>query len=370
MRIAIDARHDEAGPGRYTFSLIRELARLDQQNQYTILLRREKFDSFRVPGPNFQKVLADFHWFTVAEQLRLPVLLRRNRPDIVHFPHFNVPVLLGCPFVVTIHDLDYSHFRAARPGVKGQLKHLVKSSGYSVTLQKLKLARAVITPSQYSKADIVKELKFDPRRVFVTYEGADPTELGKPDPATLKRYRITDPFFLYVGAAYPKKNLGRLIEAFATFTKKHPDYQLVLAGNHAEFATGLKAEAARLKLGDRVIFPGRVSDPELAALYRGALGYAFVSLSEGFGLPGLEAMAEGLPVLAARASCLPEVYGDAAHYVDPESTEDIAAGLQKIATDQKLRQNLIAKGHQQVGKYSWAKMAKETLEVYEQAAKK
>lgn len=370
MRIGIDARHDQAGPGRYTFSLIRELAAIDHENEYVLFLRPAMYDRFKVPGPNFRKVLADFHWFTISEQLRFPPLLRREGIELMHYPHINAPLLATIPFVVTIHDLNYSHLSMARPGLRSQLRHTVKNAGYAATLKKLGRARAIITVSEYSKGEIVRELGVDPGKVTVTHEGADPASLGKPEPGTLKRFGVTRSYFLYVGSAYPYKNLTRLIEAFGLVSQRGGDYQLVLAGDQDRFGPSLRARAAELGLEGKVIFPGRVSDAELAALYQGALAYTFVSVAEGFGLPGLEAMAAGVPVLAARATSLPEVYGDAALYVDPTDTQAIATGLARIASDEPLRTDLIQKGQERLGQFSWRRMAEQTLEVYREALSK
>lgn len=370
MRIGIDARHDQAGPGRYTFSLIRELAAIDRENEYVLFLRPGTYRSFKLPGPNFRKVPADFHWFTVAEQLKLPRLIHEAKLDLVHYPHINAPLLATTPFVVTIHDLNYSHLSMARPGLKSQLKYTLKAAGYAATLQKLKRARAVITVSEYSKGEIVKELGVDPRKITVTYEGADPAGFGKPDRGALKRFGVTKPYFLYVGSAYPYKNLIKLIEAFGLVSHRGGDYQLVLAGDHERFGPALQARAAELDLEGKVLFPGRVSDAELAALYEGALAYTFVSVAEGFGLPGLEAMAAGVPVLAARATSLPEVYAGAALYVDPTDPDTIAIGLERIASDEELRTDLIQKGRERLKQFSWRKMAEQTLQVYREALAK
>jgi glycosyltransferase involved in cell wall biosynthesis len=242
-------------------------------------------------------------------------------------------------------------------------------AGYRVELRKVRQARRLIAVSQHTRDAIVRALQVDPARVEVTYEAADLPESGEPDRSVLERHGLDVPFFLYVGAAYPYKNLGRLIEAFADFARSIPaDHRLVLAGDHEQFAGGLRQRAAALGLGARVVFPGPVSDAELAALYGAALAYAFVSRSEGFGLPGLEAMRAGLPVVAANAGSLPEVYGDAARYCDPFDVQSIAAALTDVTCDEQLRTRLVQLGRRRAGEFSWARTAEQTLAVYRKAA--
>jgi glycosyltransferase involved in cell wall biosynthesis len=184
----------------------------------------------------------------------------------------------------------------------------------------------------------------------------------------MERYGITDPFFLYVGAAYPYKNLPRLLDAFALFLRRSANpFQLVLAGDHEQFAPPLRERAERIGIAERVIFPGTVSEAELVALYEAARAYVFVSLREGFGLPGLEAMTRGSPVVAARAGSLPEIYGESAEYCDPHDAESIATALSHVATDEELRLRLAERGRQRAAEFSWRRMAEETLAVYRDA---
>jgi glycosyltransferase involved in cell wall biosynthesis len=351
VKIGIDARNDGTGVGRYTFSLIRELAQLDRENEYTLFLNARRYASYTAPAPNFRTVEADIPWFGVREQVQLPRLVARERLDLVHYPHLTVPLLATTPFVVTVHDLNYLDAGATA-------RRAVLRAGYRVELLKAKRARRLIAVSEHTRSEVVRLLGVDPERVAVTYEAADATAV-EPDPATLERYGIDTPFFLYVGSAYPYKNLARLIEAFALVDG---DYRLVLAGDQEDFGDGLKAKAS-----ERVVFTGPISEPELAALYAGAFAYAFVSLSEGFGLPGVEAMAAGVPVVAARAASLPEVYGDAAHYCDPRDVDSIAAALSEIAGDEELRGRLVDRGRRRAAEFSWARTAERTLGVYREA---
>jgi glycosyltransferase involved in cell wall biosynthesis len=351
MKIGIDARNDGTGVGRYTFSLIRELAKLDRDNEYTLFLNAKRYASYQAPGPNFRAVEADIPWFGVREQLVLPRLVARERLDLVHYPHLTVPLLERTPFVVTVHDLNYLDADATA-------RRAVLRAGYRIELRKARRARKLIAVSEHTRNEVVRLLGVDPRRVAVIHEAADAPAV-EPDPATLERYRIDAPFFLYVGSAYPYKNLARLIEAFALV---EGDYRLVLAGDQEDFGAALREQAS-----ERVVFTGPVSEPELAALYSGALAYAFVSLSEGFGLPGLEAMAAGVPVVAAHAASLPEVYGGAARYTDPRHVGLIAAALTNVAGDEELRRQLVADGRERAAEFSWTRTAEQTLAVYREA---
>lgn len=366
MKIGIDARNDQAGVGRYTSSLIRELATLDRENEYVLFLNPERFAAHTPPGPNFRAVETAIPWFTVREQVLLPGVVDREGLDLMHYPHLTVPVRSKTPFVVTVHDLNYLHGERvfAPSGTLAAVRHAALLAGYRVELAKVRRARRWIAVSEHTRESLVGALRVDPARVTVTYEAADPPGAVEPDRAVLARHGLDAPFFLYVGAAYPYKNLGRLIDAFA---RGGGERKLVLAGDHEDFGAALRHRAADLGITHRVVFPGRVSEAELAALYGGALAYLFVSFSEGFGLPGLEAMSFGVPVVAARAGSLPEVYGDAAAYCDPHDSGSIADALTAVASDDGLRARLIDLGRRRVEQFSWPRTAEQTLAVYREA---
>jgi glycosyltransferase involved in cell wall biosynthesis len=366
VKIGIDARNDGTGVGRYTFSLIRELAEIDLENEYVLFLTRERFASYPAPGPNFRAVEAEIPWFTFREQLQLPRLVARERLDLMHYPHLTIPLLSRTPFVVTVHDLNYLDDAAIFAGGSGRsrLKRAALLAGYRVELARARRARRLIAVSEHTRETVVRALRLDPARVAVTHEAADPPEAVEPDPSVLERHGLDSPFYLYVGAAYPYKNLSRLIDAFARIGG---DRKLVLAGDQEHFGPALREHAAAAGLAARVAFPGRVSDAELAALYGGALAYVFVSASEGFGLPGLEAMQFGLPVIAARAASLPEIYGDAARYCDPHDVDSIADALTEVAADEQLRTRLVELGQRRAADFSWRRTAEQTLAVYREA---
>ena len=232
--------------------------------------------------------------------------------------------------------------------------------------QGVKKASAVIVPTQYVKDDVAKTFKVPKNKIVVTKEAVD---MDFSSPAiNLEKNGINKPFVLYVGNAYPHKNLERMVLAFGRLITKYLlDYQLVIAGKKDSFHNSLEQAIADANLQDRVVFTGFVSDRELAGLYKNSKLYIFPSLSEGFGLPPLEAMAHGLPVASSNATCLPEVLGDAAVYFDPRSDAEMADAMLSVLSDEKLSNDLIKKGLKQVKKYSWKQTAKETLKIYEKA---
>jgi glycosyltransferase involved in cell wall biosynthesis len=369
MRIGIDFRLDETGIGRYTEELITHLAKVDQENEYLIFVRLDRFNSWKVPGKNFTKVFADAPRYSFAEQLKMPGILRAQRLDLMHFPHFNVPVLYPGKFVVTIHDLTHTKYSTAASTTLGRAKFTYRKLGYGIAMRTaVRRSRKIIAISKHDKQDIVDILHANPSKVEVIYEGFNPQIFGKEDHRTLKNHGIVEPYFLAVGNFYPHKNLPRLVEAFATAKQKGLDGQLVLAGDYVNFDSTVRKAAAANHVESDVILTGRVSDAQLGALYKRARGLAFVSLAEGFGLPPLEAFANTIPVLASDASSIPEVVGNGALLVDPEKTEAIAAGLLRLASDAKLRASLTKAGTAQLSKYSWEKAARETLAVYQKAA--
>ncbi|HET6917724.1 MAG TPA: glycosyltransferase family 1 protein [Acidimicrobiales bacterium] len=366
MKIGIDVRNDRAGVGRYTLSLIRALAEIDHENEYVLFLNRDRLATHTPPGPNFRAVEAEIPWFTLREQLALPRLVARERLDLMHYPHLTVPLRTRTPFVVTVHDLNYLDGGVifAPRGGRSRVRRAALLAGYRVELAKARSARRLIAVSEHTREALVRALRIEPARVAVTYEAADPPGAVDPDETVLTRRGLDAPYYLYVGAAYPYKNLDRLIDAFASADGEH---KLVLAGDHEDFGPALRQRAAAAGVADRVVFPGRVSEAELAALYGNALAYVFVSFSEGFGLPGLEAMRFGVPVVAARAGSLPEVYGDAAMYCDPHDVDSIAEALTAIASDERLRAQLVAEGHRRAERFSWSRTAAQTLAVYREA---
>ncbi len=383
MHIVIDARFYGRlgkGLGRYTEKLIASLERLDQEHRYTILLRKENFDDYVPHSPRFRKERADYQWYSWEEQWRLPRHLRRLKPDLVHFPHFNVPILYRGAFVVTIHDLILLHYPTRRGSTLNLLAYAFKYAAYRAVIRRaVGRARAILTVSRFTEADILRHYAVRPEKIAVTYEAAEPwcvwsppdierrffARLGLGRPAGRDEPRdILEPYLLYVGNAYPHKNLDRLVRAAAE--ERGRGLRLVLVGKPDHFYAGLKRTAASVG-ATNVLFAGETSDAELGMLYRHARGYVFPSLYEGFGLPPLEAALYGVPVAAARTASLPEILGPGALYFDPTDQTALRQALVSLWEDAPLREHLSAALRSHAAGYAWERMAAETLRVYETA---
>jgi len=421
-RIGIDARFYGPvgkGLGRYAQEVIDNVIKMDTENEYVIFLYKENFNLFQADGWRVKKVLADVRWYTLAEQIVMPWLIFREGLDLMHFPHFNVPVLCPVKFVVTVHDLILTKHPTARATTLGPALYKIKNFFYKIVIWlAVKRARKVIAVSQFTKDDIVRHFHVAPKKVAVTYEGvsghfrtqasfsvfspnqerggkvkegAEAVEGGKlTDDDMLLKYDIIKPYLLYVGNAYPHKNLEGLIKIFKDLTPYPSPSQergrevkegagaaarLVLVGKGKDdyFYSRVMAYARELGVWDEhgknspVVFPGYVPDAELAVIFRHALAYVFPSFYEGFGLPPLEAMAQSCPVASSNKTCLPEVLGRAAVYFNPENEEEMRAVILKITGDESLRGELIRRGHEQVKKYSWENCARQTLGIYQSA---
>ncbi|MDD5625606.1 MAG: glycosyltransferase family 1 protein [Patescibacteria group bacterium] len=364
MRIGIDSRFfgpTGKGIGRYTQELIANLEKSNQKDDYFIFLRKDNFDLYQPQNPHFHKVLADYPWYSWQEQVLFPKQLASQRLDLVHFLHFNVPLFYFGRFVVTIHDLTHNQ-TTPKASTHGKLTFYFKKIIYYLIIKNaLYRAEKIITVSNFIKDSIVKQYKINPKKISVTYEAAlASVEIPNSNPPA----GGPNSYLLYVGNAYPHKNLERLIKAFKIVLSKHPEIHLILVGKMDYFYHNLKKLTQELGLEEKVIFPGQASDEKLAWLYKNGLAYVFPSLSEGFGLPGLEAMKFGLPVIASKHQPLPEIYGSAALYFNPKNIEEMAATMNQIIESKNLREELIQKGSEQIKKYSWEKCAQETEEIY------
>lgn len=370
MRIGIDARFFGSigkGLGRYTQKLIENLEKVDAKNQYFVFLRRENWDEYQPQSKYFTKVMADVPWYTLREQIQMPKIFARCGLDLVHFPHFNVPVSYKGKFIVTIHDLILFRYPTRKASTLSAPAYFLKKKAYHQVINRaVNNSQILIAVSEHTKKDILKNFKIDPKKIIVTHEGVDTIEkpLLENSETVLKKYGIMKPYILYVGNAYPHKNLDRLISAFKGIAKKHPGLSLILAGKEDYFYKRLKKYVADNEISN-VIFPNHIDEDHLPTVYREAKLYVFPSLYEGFGLPPLEAMARNVPVASSNTSCLPEILGPAAFFFDPRGISEISEAIEKVLTDNDLRKYLIETGKKQIQKYSWEKMARETLSVYE-----
>ncbi len=372
-RIGIDTRFfgpQDKGFGRYTEKLIENLEKLDKNNKYFIFLRKERWNNYKPKNPNFKKVLADYKWYGTKEQILFPLKLKKYNLDLVHFTHFNVPIFYRDKFMVTIHDLTLRKFPTFKKSFKNFLVYPFKKLAYKIVFKHaVKNSQKIIAISNHTKKDILKYYKIDHKKIKVIYNGI--SDLGV-RPLSIERASLyKKPYLLYVGNAYPHKNLEKLILAFKKLINKKLNYQLILVGGDDYFYRRLKKHLNQEinQFNQRVIFPGFIPDKDLDIIYQNASLYVFPSLCEGFGLPSLEAMIRGVPVVCSNSSCLPEILGDAALYFDPLNIDNIFKAIKKALDSKNLRKKLINKGFNQVQKYSWQKMAKQTLNLYTKSQK-
>lgn len=371
MIIGIDARMygpRQGGIGRYIEKLILELEKFDTQNEYRIFLNVENWDEYQPVNPKFHKVLANIPWYGWREQVLLPGLIKKQGVNLMHWPHWNAPIFYRGKSIVTIHDLILWHFPSRQSTTLDPWFYWLKYGFFRWLLRRvIKQTDKILVPTEFTKNDLLKTFSLQPDKVVVTYEGAGQGRDGTEKPAEnfLSQLTIYKPYILYVGSAYPHKNLDKLLAGFEIFNQRHPEeYQLVLAGQDSYFYQRLKNLLHSRYYQLPVVLTGFVLDERLPWLYELASAYVFPSFYEGFGLPGLEAMQAGVPVMAANSSCLPEVYGSAVLYFDPHKSEEIALSLEQILTQPKLQNELKLKGLEQVQKFSWAMCAKDTLQAY------
>jgi glycosyltransferase involved in cell wall biosynthesis len=360
MRIVIDAREFSTSSGRYVERLVTYLQKIDHKNDYYILLKSQDFERWEPVSANFNKVRCDIKEFTFSEQLALRKQIKSLKPDLVHFAFAQQPILYRGKVITTIHDLTTLRFyNPSKNFVIFKIKQLVYGK---VIKRAVRKSVSVITPTNFVKDDVANYSNINPGKVTVTYESADPIT----ENAEVFKGLANKKFIMYIGRPTPHKNLPRLIEAFTILKKQYPELKLVLAGKKDSNYIQIDNQTKQDGIKD-IIFTDFISDGQLKWLYQNCAAYVFPSLSEGFGLPGLEAMQCGAVVASSDATCLPEVYGDAALYFDPLDSSDMARAIATAMDDEKLRSELISKSKVLLQKYSWEKMAKQTLAIYEKS---
>lgn len=368
MRIVIDARFlgpEGIGLGKYSEKLLKYLQEVDKDNDYFVILRKANFDLFKPKNPKFKKILADARWYSLKEQLLLPRVLKKLKPDLVHFLHYNIPLFWNGEFVVTIYDLTKIEFGKKASAIANPVVYQLKQTFHDLVLRKaVKDSQIIISGSNITKGKLLDYFYIEPDKVITIYAGVDELfslSSGIDTDRVLEKFKIENPFILYVGNAFPYKNLDLVLESLKYLDKKN---KFVFVSSRDSFTSKMIQKAQALKVDSQLITTGFVTNEELAVLYRRAICFVFPSFSEGFGLPGLEAMASGCPVIASDIPVFKEIYQDAASYFDPTNSKELADKLKSIIENQKLREDLIKKGKEQVKKYSWEKTAKQTLKVY------
>ena len=351
-RIVIDAR-SRGSTGRYAERLLHHLQDLDEQSDYFVLVKKEQ--DWQPHAVNFTPVVADIKDYSWQEQIHLWWIISRLRPDLVHFTMPQQPLLYRGKTVTTIHDLTMLRFHNLDGNRLVYLSKLAVFRGLLFLVART--SAALITPTEWVKSDVERTLRVPAAKIHVTHEAADPLPC---EPVPIGQLQDRQ-FILFNGNVFPHKNVRRLIDGYRLIRARHPDLLLVIAGKLGE--QGRRLQEATRPAND-VRFLGFVPDGELKWLMANARAYVYPSLSEGFGLPGLEAMLLDTPVVASNATCLPEVYRDAAHYFDPLDVDDIACKLDEVLTDATLREELVRKGRRLLAEYSWDRLARQTLAVY------
>ena len=370
MKIAIDAHmvgHRATGNETYTVNLTNALAQMSHpDHEYTVYVdRRELLDSPCLFDGRVKMRRLQMHSPFIRIPFLLPAEVWYRRIDVVHMQYILSPILPHCASVLTVHDISFEHFPDFfSRGDLLRTKLLVPISA--------RRADVVVTVSEYTKKDLVNSYGIDPDKIVVTPEAANssfrPLAEGAGPNEVRHRYGIAGPFILFVGNIQPRKNLRRLIDAYGALVRdQRIPHRLVIVGNKARLHSHVFQAVRDSGLEERVIFTGYVPNEDLCALYNAAETFVFPSIFEGFGLPIIESMSCGTPVIASNTSSMPEVGGDAVIYVDPYDTGELAAAMHAVLGDCGLRARLSAAGLARAKRFSWENTARRTVEAYELA---
>lgn len=360
--IAIDARIINSTTGTYVEELLNYLEKIDTINKYSILVPSKDISFWKPTNPNFTVRPADIANYSFAEQTKFKALLDDLNPDLVHFCMPQQPIFYKGTHVTTVHDLTL--FNTYNSDKNWLIFHVKQFIGRFVFKRVGKTSAHIIVPTEFTKQAYLDFSHIPESKVTVTYEAAD-IKL-----ATLEPYKHPfKQYLLYVGQQSDYKNIKRLAEAHQKLLVDFPDLGLILVGK-----LNSKAKSNKYYFEEQgfknILFTDFLPNSQRDWLYTHCSAYIFPSLMEGFGLPGLEAMGYGAPVISSNATCLPEVYGEAAHYFDPSDIDDMANSIRTVLSDDTLRQELIDKGREQLKKYSWQRMAEQTHAIYLEALKK
>lgn len=369
MRVAIDIRRaGDFGIGTYIRNIINQFARASDATEYLLIGQQSHLQEFDPLPENFTLLEYPANPGSFHTHLHLPYLLHQREVDLLHMPWFYAPAIVPSRLVITIHDL--TDILTPPPGISATLQ----AGRLFFARRALTRADRILAVSHSSKRDLSRTFDVPESKIDVVYNALDERFLLEPMPdgadRILERHAVTDPFVLYAGNIKPQKNLPRLIEAFAVAKAElanHPKYsglKLLLIGDSAEEHSDLRRAVLRSRVQGEVRFLGFVPHPVLRVFYSRASAFLFPSLYEGFGLPPLEAMAHGTPVLTSNASSLPEVFSQAALLVNPENIFEISRGIRQILIEDVLREALVRRGYELVQKYSWERSAEQVRDVY------
>ena len=368
MRIAIDARmygnEQCTGIGTYIQRLTNELFKIDQKNEYILFLREPSFSKFVPPHDGVKKALVTQPWYSYQEQILLPFEFAKEKFDLIHYAHFNSPILYLEKSVCTIHDITPLYF----PGHKmnSQFRRLAHKLVFASTLHK---AEKIIAVSESTKTGIIENFHVNPDKISVTYEGVDERFKYNPNSGIIseikERLKITKRYIFYVGVWRNHKNIETLIKASNILKEKYKiEHQLVLGGREDLHYTEVRKEIDLSPNKKDILTTGYITDSDLPLLYGNAEAFVIPSFIEGFGLIAIEAQNCGCPVVSSNTSSLPEVLADSALFFDPNKAQELAEQLHLVLTNTDLKQSLIAKGFKNAERFSWQKCAEQTLSIY------
>jgi glycosyltransferase involved in cell wall biosynthesis len=372
MKVAIDIRRaGDYGIGTYLRNVINQLARLDRESEYLLIGREEHIAEFDALPNNFRLLPYAAPPGSFRTHLHLPLVLDREAVDLLHMPWFYAPAMVPCKLIMTVHDLTDLVYPPPGP-------RLVQTGRLWFARRALEKASRIIAVSHAARRELERAFGVPGEKIEVIYDALDERITREPLPAEadriLERHAVNRPYVLYAGNIKPHKNLPRLIEAFAVVKAEladHPEYselKLLVIGDELAKHPDLRRTVVRTRLREDVRFLGFVPHNVLRVFYSRARAFLFPSLYEGFGLPPLEAMAHGTPVVTSNVSSMPEVVGQAALLVNPENVFDIARGIRQALTDMPLREELVRRGYEQVQRYSWQRTAEEVLRIYRHVA--
>jgi len=398
MKIGIDCRFwSQTGVGRYTRNLVLELQKIDKKNQYVLFVLPQDYDEVKslITNPSSLIIKTNVKWHSLAEQIKFPSLLKKYNLDLVHFPYFSHPIFYNRPFVVTIHDLIINHFPTGKASTQPMSLYVLKWLGYQRVLRHaVKKSKKIIVPLQFVKNDLSRTLGVSKDKIEVTPEGFDlAISKGKISKEIEDATKI--PYFLYVGNAYPHKNLEKLIEGFYKsfpLMQSSKESNGAINGSYIDISYNSRAsssaESGQTSMVPKLVLVGKddyfykrlekkkfpnliflhnVSDSELYHLCNNSIAAVSASLMEGFGLLPLEAFGCRTIPVVSNIPAFREVCGDTAIYFNPQDADDIAKKLIEVSKLSKdKRENLIKKGKEILPKFSWSKMAKQTLGIYEE----
>ena len=364
MRIGIDARlggASHAGIGRYVEELLRQLLSMRTPHQWVIFVSQEHQFEWLKPSQRIKIVVAPIRHYTIVEQLVMPAVFLKENLDLLHVPHFNIPLLYPKKYVVTIHDLLWHERKDARATTLSPFLHAIKYGAYRYTAETaIRRAAAVCVPTEHVKQSVARFT--DASKIFVTKEGVAQVYTSyKEKASSTTKEKFAFPYVVYVGSLYPHKNVSCVLRALEQMKTLHA----VIISGRSVFYDAFEAEVTSRGLSERVHLMGYLPDEHVVELEASSLALIPPSFSEGFGLSGLESMGVGTPVVASDIPVFHEVYQDGALFFDPYRPEDLVKKLLELQNKKGLRQQLIKNGKQVVAQYSWKTMAEQTLHMYE-----